>query len=125
MTAAVRRRRAAMTGLASLVVVCVTVFAAQRPPAADPVSRLRRVVEDYYTRAKARVTEETVVVQPLASDLTGGGFPRRAVYEVRVEWDAAAPTSAERAIAVRQLTKATGPALFDPGDEECGDPPSI
>jgi hypothetical protein len=99
------------------------VVTAQAPR--DPVSRLGQYVEDYYARAQSIVTEETVVVQPLAIDLTGVGFPRRAVYELRVEWDPAAASPSERAMAVRQLIKATGPALFDPGDEECADPPSI
>lgn len=91
----------------------------------DPVSRLGRYVEDYYVRAQSIVTEETVVIQPLNADLTGVGFPRRAVYELRVEWDPAAPTSHERATAVRRLLKATGPRLFEPGEEACADPPSI
>jgi len=98
-------------------------LAAQAP--VDPVTRLGRYVEDYYTRATSIVTEETVVVQPLSRDLASEGFPRRAVYELRVEWNPDAATAAERATAVRQLIKATGPALFDPGDERCGDPPSI
>lgn len=91
----------------------------------DPVSRLGRYVETYYARAQSLVTEETVVVQPLASDLTGVGFPRRAVYELRVEWDPAAPSADERAVVVRHLIKASGPALFESGEEECADPPSI
>ncbi len=114
-----------VTGVATLVVVCVTVAAGQAPARRDPVVRLGEYVEDYYARAQSIVTEETVVVQPLASDLTGVGFPRRAVYELRVEWDPSAETAADRAIAVRQLIKATGPQLFDDDDEECGDPPSI
>jgi hypothetical protein len=111
--------------VAILIVVLGTSVGAQSLAPADPVHRLGRYVEDYYARAQSIVTEETVILQPLATDLTSVGFPRRAVYELRVEWDPAAGTAAERAIAVRQLLKSTGPALFDPGEEECGDPPSI
>jgi len=114
-------RRPALA-LACPVLVVVS-LSAQSP--VDPVTRLGRYVEDYYTRAASIVTEETVVVQPLSRDLSSEGFPRRAVYELRVEWNPDASTAAERAIAVRQLIRATGPALFDPGDERCGDPPSI
>ena len=116
-----RKRRTRVTMLALLTLGCATLFA----QAVDPVARLGRYVEDYYTRAQSIVTEETVVIQPLAMDLTGVGFPRRAVYELRVEWDPSAATADERAVAVRQLLKATGPPLFDPGEEECADPPSI
>ena len=118
--------RSAWAALARLVLLTVLlsgVVAAQS--SSDPVTRLGRYVEDYYARAASIVTEETVVVQPMARDLANDGFPRRAVYELRVEWNPAAATASERAIVVRQLIKATGPAIFDPGDERCGDPPSI
>lgn len=105
------------------VAIAVVPAGAQSP--ADPVTRIGRYVEGYYTRASSIVTEETVVVQPLARDLTAVGFPRRAVYELRVEWDPSGSTAADRATAVRQLLKVNGPALFDPGEERCGDPPSI
>jgi hypothetical protein len=124
MSAVGRVCRASVTVIAPLMLAAV-VIARQHELPVDPVTRIGRYVEDYYTRAQSIVTEETVVVQPLAMDLTGVGFPRRAVYELRVEWDPAATTAAERAVAVRQLIKATGPQLFDSGEEECGDPPSI
>ncbi len=116
-------RRTRVSLLAPLMLAGATLFA--QAQAADPVTRLGRYVEDYYTRAQSIVTEETVVIQPLALDLTGVGFPRRAVYELRVEWDPLAATADERAVAVRELIKATGPPLFEPGEEECADPPSI
>ena len=123
MRAADLKHRATIMVLGPLILACATLFA--QAPVGDPVTRLGRYVEDYYTRAQSIVTEETVVIQPLALDLTGVGFPRRAVYELRVEWDPSAATADERAVAVRQLIKATGPPLFDPGEEECADPPSI
>jgi hypothetical protein len=114
---------AGLTRVAPLAALLSSAVAAQST--GDPVTRLGRYVESYYTRAASIVTEETVVVQPLSRDLGNDGFPRRAVYELRVEWNPDAATAAERATAVRELIKATGPALFDPGDERCGDPPSI
>jgi hypothetical protein len=114
-----------LTGAALVPIACIAVAggsaAAQSP--ADPVTRLGQFVQEYYTRAASIVTEETVVVQPLSRDLLSEGFPRRAVYELRVEWNPDAP-AAERAISVRRLIKATGPTLFEPGDEQCADPPS-
>jgi hypothetical protein len=113
--------------IAALPLACVAIagVSISAQSTVDPVTRLGRYVEDYYTRAASIVTEETVVVQPLSRDLLSEGFPRRALYELRVEWNPDAPTAGERATAVRQLIKATGPTLFDPGDERCGDPPSI
>lgn len=105
------------------VALATASLAAQTP--ADPVTRLGEYVRNYYAQARSIVTEETVVVQPLASDLTAAGFPRRAVYELRVEWNPDAPTPAERATAVRQLIKETGPALYGKGEERCADPPLI
>jgi hypothetical protein len=114
-----------MRGALYLACVAIAVGSVSAQSPVDPITRLGHYVEGYYTRASSIVTEETVVVQPLARDLTAVGFPRRAVYELRVEWDPSASTAAERATAVRQLLKVTGPALFDPGDERCGDPPTI
>lgn len=111
--------RSAITCLA----IVTPSLAAQAP--LDPVTRLGEYVRNYYSRARSIVTEETVVVQPLARDLTASGFPRRAVYELRVEWNPDAATPAERATAVRQLLKETGPAIYDKGEERCADPPLI
>ena len=116
---------ARLGGPLTAALLCTTAVAGQAPGAVDPVTRLGLYVEVYYARAQSIVTEETVVVQPLAIDLTAVGFPRRATYELRVEWDPAAASADERATVVRQLLKATGPALFDVGEEKCGDPPSI
>jgi hypothetical protein len=114
-----------MRGALLLAGVAIAAGSVSAQAPVGPIARLGHYVEGYYTRASSIVTEETVVVQPLERDLTAVGFPRRAVYELRVEWDPSAATAAERATAVRPLLKATGPALFDPGDERCGDPPTI
>jgi len=92
---------------------------------ADPVTRLGDYVQTYYSKARSIVAEETVVVQPLRIDMTADGFARRAVYELRVEWNPDAATPAERATSVRQLLKESGPAIYDKGEERCADPPLI
>ena len=109
--------------LAAALLSCGIVSAAQQP--VDPVTRLGDYVQSYYSKARSIVTEETVVVQPLQSDMTAAGFPRRAVYELRVEWNPDAPTPGERATAVRQLLKEAGPPIYDKGEERCADPPLI
>ena len=111
------------------MLVCVgaatATLAAQSSVPVDPVTRLGEYVQAYYSKAQSIVAEETVVLQPLQGDLSADGFPRRAIYELRVEWnpDAAAPE--ERATAVRSLVKESGPPIYDKGDERCGDPPLI
>jgi hypothetical protein len=91
----------------------------------DPLVRVGAYVERYYSRAQSIVTEETVVTQLLNADLTAAGFPRRVMYELRVEWNPDAPTADGRATAVRQLLKETGPPIYDRGQERCADPPLI
>src|SRR4051794_2610322 len=117
--------RRSLTRLAPLAVwlSCAIAGAAQSP--VDPVTRLGEYVQSYYSKARRIVTEETVVVQPLQGDMSAAGFPRRAVYELRVEWNPDAATPGERATAVRELVKEPGPAIFDKGEERCGDPPLI
>ncbi len=117
--------RRSLTRLAPLAVwlSCGIAGAAQAP--VDPVTRLGEYVQNYYSKARSIVTEETVVVQPLQGDMSAAGFPRRAVYELRVEWNPDAATPGERATAVRELVKEAGPAIFDKGEERCADPPLI
>jgi hypothetical protein len=58
----------------------------------DLLARIGARVEQYYARARTIVCIETVVLQPLARDLTADGRARRLVYELRVEWE---PSSAD------------------------------
>jgi hypothetical protein len=112
-------------GFAIAIAATTTAAAAQQTlESIDPVVRIGEYVEQYYGRAQSIVTEETVTIQPLRYDLAAEGFPRRATYELRVEWDPSAANPDERATVVRQLLKATGPTLFAPGEEQCADPPS-
>jgi len=77
--------------LALVAGASATSDAAQRPgPAEDLAQTLARVgqrVQQGYARAQNVVSTETVWIQPLRSDLTPTDFPRRLVFELRVEWD--------------------------------------
>src|SRR5690242_16357455 len=118
-------RGAALAGGLMWTMAVAMAPAAQTLAPVDPITRLGDYVQSYYSKAQSIVTEETVVLQPLSLDLTADGFPRRATYELRVEWNPDATTAEDRATAVRQLLKETGPPIFDKGDERCADPPLI
>src|SRR3954464_3825950 len=90
----------------------------------DPVTRVGAYVQQYYSRAQSIVAEETVVLQPLQSDLTAEGFARRLVYDLRVDWNPHAPGD-ERATVRRELVSAKGPALGPPKQPDCMDPRSV
>lgn len=112
------------------VLVMMTVTVAARGPAADQdiagtLTRIGAYVRDYYNRAQSIVAREDVIVQPLLSNLEYDGFPRRVQNDLRVEWDPSAADADDRARVVRSLVKASGPSLFDPGEEACGDPQSL
>lgn len=93
-------------------------------PIVDAISRVGAYVERYYARAQSIVAQETVLLQPLRSDLTPDGFARRLVYELRVEWNPDAPPD-QRATALRSLVTARGPALGPPKQADCFDPKPI
>ena len=106
--------------------------AAQQRGASDLSDLLARIgarVEQYYTRARTIVCIETVVIQPLARDLTSDGRARRLVYELRVEWeppsaDGRAPGGNVGSI-VRQLLSIDG---RPPGPQDkpgCLDPKTV
>ena len=91
---------------------------------ADALTRVGSYVEQYYARAQSIVAEESVILQPLRSDLTADGFARRLVYELRVDWKPDAPPD-ERAVVVRELVSAKGPPLGPPKQPDCMDPRSV
>ena len=94
--------------------------AAQPEPAT--IARIGDYVERYYARAQSIVADESVIVQPLQRDLTADGFPRRLVFELRLEWD---PEADEPATVVRRLISARGPRLGPPKQPDCLDPRAI
>lgn len=54
---------------------------------ADLLARVGARVEQYYARARTIVCNESVVLQPLARNLTSDGPARRLIYEWHVEWE--------------------------------------
>jgi hypothetical protein len=98
----------------------VTVVRAQDGDAA--LSRVGAYVENYYGRTQSVLAEQTVVLQPIGSDFAAQGFPRRLVYELRVEWN---PESDEPATVHRELLSAKGPLLGPPKQPDCLDPRSV
>lgn len=88
------------------------------------VVRIGDYVERYYARAQSVVADEAVSVQPLARDLGFDGFPRRLVYELRLEWNPYADAD-NPATVTRQLISVNGRPPR-PGEEpECLDPRGV
>ena len=83
------------------------------------LQRVGTYVQDYYGRAQNLLAEETVILQPLRSDLSPDGFPRRLTYEVRIEWD---PTSSAPANMIRQLMRVNGRQPRERDEPQCIDP---
>jgi hypothetical protein len=80
-------------------------------------------VENYYGRAQSLIAEEMVALELLKPDLTADGFPRRLLYEIRVEWDPEGDSP--RASVVRELLQ-VGRRTPKPGTKpECLDPKGI
>lgn len=105
-----------------LVLVAVAGLAVQAQPEPDAIVRIGDYVERYYAKAQTIVAEETTIVQPLGRDLGFAGFPRRLVYEVRLEWNPLASSPDEMASVVRTLISARGPVLGPPDKPDCLDP---
>ena len=89
------------------------------------VIRLSDYVEQYYSRAQSIVTNESVTVQRLNRDLSYDGFPRRLVYELRVEWDPNVDGDDSPAKVTRQLLTVNGKPPKKGDKPECMDPRSV
>jgi hypothetical protein len=106
----------------------IAVLAAAVPVLAQPadappfLTRVSTYVEEYYARVQRVIVDETVVIQPLKTDLSPDGFARRLVYETRLEWD---PAAAEPARVTRELVRAQGPRFARPNKPECFDPRAV
>src|SRR5689334_17635247 len=83
----------------------VAAQAAPSPPA-DLLERVSRYVEAYYSRAQSLMVEETVMVQPIKSDLGPDGFARFLTYDLRFEWNPGDGTEKPRVDVVRELLRA-------------------
>jgi hypothetical protein len=88
----------------------------------DTLARIGAYVENYYGRTQSILAEQSVIIQPLAPDLTAEGFARRLVYELRVEWN---PDADEPATVHRELLSAKGPLLGPRDQPDCLDPRSV
>jgi hypothetical protein len=88
------------------------------------VARVGDYVERYYSRAQSVVVDENVVIQPLGLDLTREGFPRRLLYELRVEWNPDASDDDSPAKVTRQLITVNGRPPKPNQEPECLDPRS-
>ncbi len=115
--------------LARAVICGLVVAAASAPLSGQPdaqalLARAGAYVGRYYSRAQSVLAQETVVVQPIARDLSPEGFARRLVYEVRLDWNPAPDDGVPAATVVRELVSATGPVL-GPRDQECLAPAPI
>jgi hypothetical protein len=90
-----------------------------------PLPLLARVgdyVERYYARAQSLLVLESVSIQPLTRDMGFDGFPRRLVYELRVEWNQEGNSTAH---VLRELVSVNGRPPR-PGDEpRCTDPRGV
>ncbi|HVZ20828.1 MAG TPA: hypothetical protein VG871_07190, partial [Vicinamibacterales bacterium] len=92
---------------------------------ATTLARVGAYVQQYYGRAQRVVAEEDVTLQPLDVNLSFDGFPRRVRNELRIDWDPTAADAEDRARVVRTTIKTGGPALFDPGEDDCADPQTL
>ena len=87
------------------------------------LSRVGEYVEQYYTRTRSLLVEETVILQPFSRNWSSEGFARRLEYELRIEWDPSA--TEEPARVVRELVRASGPRLGPLDQSDCMDPRTI
>lgn len=122
--AGVFRARVAVLPVAMLLLALPLFADGTAQDTTDAVARVSAYVEEYYSRAQSIVAEEHVTLQPLARDLTGDGFARRLVYQLRIEWNPDAPPD-QRATVVRELVSARGPRLGPPKQPDCMDPRSV
>ncbi len=110
--------------------MCALLLAAASTPVAGQydaravLARAGEYVERYYSRAQSVLAQETVVVQPIARDLSPEGFARRLVYEMRLDWDPAPADGVSHATVIRELVSATGPVLGS-RDQDCLAPAPI
>ncbi len=98
-------------------------------PSAVPalMTRVGERIEQYYARARSIVCEETVRLEPLASDMiSDGSHVRQLVFELRVAWEA--PTEGTRppdATVLRQLMTVDGRPPRSGDEPGCLDPKPV
>jgi hypothetical protein len=94
------------------------------PDLSTMLERIGAHVEQYYSRARSIVCVETVRLQPLRSDLTPDGFPRRLVYELRVSWEPTNDAPVEATV-LRQILTVDGKPPRPKDEPGCLDPKPV
>jgi hypothetical protein len=111
--------------LLSAAVAASSAVAGQDVSVEDAVGRIGNYVEQYFDHAQSIVADEAVLIQTLRRDMTSEGFPRRLLYELRVEWNPEAPDESERALITRQLVTVNGRPAPPDQEPECLDPKAV
>jgi len=125
--------RRARVGLVALIsAVCVALVSGMAPALSAPVADLDTLlaavsarVESYYARAQTIMCTETVRLQPLSFDLSGGGRARELVYDLRIAWTDHPDGADPEATILRQIRTVDGrppKARSEPG---CMDPKEV
>ena len=100
-----------------------TRVAAQTSVSAETdVARIGAYVARYYERAQSVMADEAVAVQRLGRDLSADGFPRRLLYELRVEWNPDAVGDDSPATITRRLVAVNGRPPRAKDEPKCLDP---
>jgi len=130
-----RRLRPDARVLASVsLVAALSVSVLDRPPLAAQAAptgvgglldRVSTYVQAYYARAQSLMVEETVVVQPVKSDLAPDGFARSLVYDLRFEWTPGLADEKPRVQVVRELLRANRRPAKPKDEPKCLDPEPI
>ena len=90
------------------------------------LGRIGDRVERYYARAQSVVCQETVRLQPMASDFGPAGPVRELVYELRVAWDPAPSADVPPEPTVTRLIRTVDGRPPRPGDQPgCMDPKAV
>jgi hypothetical protein len=119
--------RAALIVPAVLLVPFVGNGVSSQRVAADTRPAMNRVaayVENYYSRAQSVLATETVSVQNVGRDMTGDGFTRRFVYNIRVEWSPSASGPPDATFS-RELVTVNGRAPREGDEPHCTAPKPI
>ena len=108
------------------LILALSVAAQQRGGSDEVAALLARIgdrVERYYARAQSVMCQETVRLQPMASDFGPAGRARELVYELRVSWDPAPSADVPPEPTVTRLIRTVDGRAPRPGDEpQCQDP---
>ena len=116
-----------LSGAASIL--ALSVAAQQRGGSDEVAALLARIgdrVERYYARAQSVMCQETVRLQPMASDFAPAGRVRELVYELRVAWDPAPSADVPPEPTLTRLIRTVDGRPPRPGDEPgCMDPKAI